>query len=310
MSNQQNIETVKENLLENAKISIQLGVEDYGLSKTDDKRKISAVRNIFSGLLLLYKYKLIMESPSDKPYIYITAINSKVTKEIYDGTFGEKTPTNTVDVHNIKKNLNNLGIRIDGNLLNSINKVRNNIEHFYHTQDVDILELIVKSFLLIENFYENHLKNNLEMSLKDFLGNEIYQLILENKDIYDKKLSECHQSFTNIEFPDDILKDIFIKNIECPYCLSHLIKYQSGDYENLSLHCTYCSNGQCLDKYDVLGLTHHAIKDGGDFREECPECGKYTIFLDNICLECAFEKDPNRDYERENYLNYLLEKDD
>lgn len=310
MSNQENIEAIKDNLLENAKTSIQLGIEDYRLAKTDDKRKISAVRNIFSGLLLLYKYKLMLKSPSDKPYIYITAITSNKAKDIYSGTFGKEKPKNTVDVHNIKENLKNLDVIIDENLLNSINKVRNNIEHFYYTQDVDILELIVKSFLLIENFYENHLKNNLEMSLKDFLGNEIYQLILENKDIYDKKLSECHQSFTNIEFPDDILKDIFIKNIECPYCLSHLIKYQSGDYENLSLHCTYCSNGQCLDKYDVLGLTHHTTKDGGDFREECPECGEYTIFLDNICLECAFEKDPNKDYERENYLNYLLEKDD
>ncbi|OAV11603.1 hypothetical protein AO377_0105 [Moraxella catarrhalis] len=47
MSNQENIETVKENLLENAKISIQLGMEDYKLTKNDNKRKISAIRNIF-----------------------------------------------------------------------------------------------------------------------------------------------------------------------------------------------------------------------------------------------------------------------
>lgn len=50
-------------LLENAKYSIQLGIEDYRLAKQNPIRNISSIRNIFTGLLLLYKYKLIKESP-------------------------------------------------------------------------------------------------------------------------------------------------------------------------------------------------------------------------------------------------------
>lgn len=51
-------------LLENAKYSIQLGIEDYRLAKQNPIRNISSIRNIFTGLLLLYKYKLIKESPT------------------------------------------------------------------------------------------------------------------------------------------------------------------------------------------------------------------------------------------------------
>lgn len=53
---------VKENLLNNAKSSIQLGIEDFDLAENDKNRKISSIRNSVAGLLLLYKYKLLLES--------------------------------------------------------------------------------------------------------------------------------------------------------------------------------------------------------------------------------------------------------
>lgn len=73
-------------LLENAKYSIQLGIEDYRLAKENPIRNISSIRNIFAGLLLLYKYKLIKESPTDKPFYYIT----KLSNDIYKSDFGKK----------------------------------------------------------------------------------------------------------------------------------------------------------------------------------------------------------------------------
>jgi hypothetical protein len=43
-------------ILQNAIDSIQVGVEDYNLE--DDRRNASAIRNIFAGILLLYKERL------------------------------------------------------------------------------------------------------------------------------------------------------------------------------------------------------------------------------------------------------------
>jgi len=48
-------------LLKNAADSIQIGVEDFGA--IDDKRHVSAVRNIYAGILLLYKHQLLKMSP-------------------------------------------------------------------------------------------------------------------------------------------------------------------------------------------------------------------------------------------------------
>ena len=51
-------------LIENAQLSIQVGVDDYLRAQGHDlnsieakKRTISAVRNIYAGILLMYKEK-------------------------------------------------------------------------------------------------------------------------------------------------------------------------------------------------------------------------------------------------------------
>lgn len=296
-----NSEQVKANLLENAKQSIQLGVEDYTLAKYDHKRNISAVRNIFAGLLLLYKYKLMEISPKNNPYQYI----QWGRKQRPDGL-----PEQTLNVRGILVKFKNFNILVNGKKIGEIQSFRNNIEHFYNVDDVDILPLIFHSFDLIENFYENYLICHEQKSLKEFLGWKTYKVLSECKSEFQRKLAECYYSFAEVDFPDDYLKDKFLNEMSCPYCNSNLIKYKSGDYPDLILNCASCSMGDNLDKEEVLGLTHHSIKDGGDFREECPECGEYTIFIDNICLECGFEKNPNIDYEREEYLQYLRDKDD
>ncbi len=50
-------------LLNNAVISIRLGVEDFQKLKENPNRVISAVRNIYAGVLLLFKEKLYRLSP-------------------------------------------------------------------------------------------------------------------------------------------------------------------------------------------------------------------------------------------------------
>src|SRR5690349_5186971 len=50
------------NMLANAVASIQVGIEDYE-SHHDNRRLLSAVRNLYAGVLLLAKEKLRRESP-------------------------------------------------------------------------------------------------------------------------------------------------------------------------------------------------------------------------------------------------------
>ncbi|WP_078255018.1 hypothetical protein [Moraxella pluranimalium] len=306
MSEQSYYERDREGVLENAKHSIQLGVEDCILSQDNPKRKTSAVRNIFAGLLLLYKYKLLMDSPVNQPYLYIYQINHNI---FYTETFGVERPKKTVDVTGIKDVFRFLKININTDLLMCLNRTRNNLEHFYHTEQVDILKLIVDSFYLIKKFYEGYIYPINNLDLNNFLGQEIYQVLLENEQIYTEKREECSKSLECVEFPEEYLRNFLTDKMQCPYCLSSLIKYQSGEYPDIVLSCIYCNHH--LSKEEVLGLTHQTVKDGEDFRRECMECGGYSIFIDGcVCLDCGFEMDSNRDYEREQYLQYLLEKAD
>lgn len=50
-------------LLNNAISSIQIGIEDY--ESEDERRVLSAVRNLTAGILLLFKEKLSELSPGD-----------------------------------------------------------------------------------------------------------------------------------------------------------------------------------------------------------------------------------------------------
>lgn len=295
------IEKIKENLLENAKLAIQLGIEDFDLSANDEKRKISAIRNSVAGLLLLYKYKLLLESQlTEDPYKYIRKKNSD------NNNLG--LPKQTVTVHEIKNNFNSLNLEIpDIKYLDNIIIIRNEIEHFYQVTKNDILSLLVKVYYLIEKFYNKYLVIP-HGCFEEFVTEEIYQRILNNKQIYVNKLQDCINSFNEVDFPSYAVKDILLENQKCPNCKSELIKAQNKNYENLNLMCSYCLDKN-LDTYDVLGLTHRELIRGEDYRCECPECDDFNVIY-GVCFSCGYELEEDRDYQREAYLQYLMDKND
>ena len=56
-------------ILQNAIDSIVMGLEDY--QSEDKKRMLSCVRNLYAGMLLLFKYKLVELSPEGSNEILI-----------------------------------------------------------------------------------------------------------------------------------------------------------------------------------------------------------------------------------------------
>ena len=60
-------------LLDNARNSIIMGLEDYASGEKDLKRLISCARNLFAGILLLFKHKLVELSPPNSNEVLIKA---------------------------------------------------------------------------------------------------------------------------------------------------------------------------------------------------------------------------------------------
>ena len=116
------------NLLDNAIQAIQLGVEDY--CADTHARLLSAVRNIHSGILLLYKELLRRLSPADTNEVLVKA--KIVPKREANGKIsfigkGKKT----ADVQQIRERFAELGIATDWTRFDRISETRNDVEHYY-----------------------------------------------------------------------------------------------------------------------------------------------------------------------------------
>jgi DNA-directed RNA polymerase subunit M/transcription elongation factor TFIIS len=286
-------------LLINAVESIQVGVEDYLMD--DSRRYLSAVRNICAGILLLYKEKLRRLSPSHDEEILI----KKDIKPSYDNegnvifiSKGKKT----VDVQEIRDRFSNLKVQVAWEEFDDLNKLRNDIEHYYTNKSPDaIREIVAKSFILIRDFISKHL----EEEPRQLLGDKCWQALLETAEVYAAEEEICIKSLEQIDWKYQTLKDA-LKKIRCPACHSSLIKTdddgeEEDNYDDSTpLICSSC--GEKFNFGDVVeqGLsdslavqTHRARKDGEEAPlDQCPGCYRNTYMLaEEHCAVCDYEQE-------------------
>ena len=137
------------NLLINAVEAIQTGVEDF--QEGSHPRLLSAVRNVYSGLLLMYKEALRRLSPTDSNEVLLKAR----TRPERDGMdirlvgHGKKT----VDVQQIKVHFKHLGISTDWVRFESIRIVRNDIEHYFSPKNTNALQSVIANAFFACFFY-------------------------------------------------------------------------------------------------------------------------------------------------------------
>ncbi|OOF40135.1 hypothetical protein BKK47_04680 [Rodentibacter mrazii] len=111
-------------------------------------------------------------------------------------------------------------------------------------------------------------------------------------------------NISEIDFPSSEVKEIFVKNASCCHCQSKNIGWKSGEYPNISLYCSGCE--QEMDFYDAIACL---LPDKEDLYFECPECEGDNV-IEGICFSCGFELEEGRDYDREKYVCWLMEKND
>ncbi|MDO4627148.1 MAG: hypothetical protein Q4A81_07650 [Pasteurellaceae bacterium] len=292
------INEIKNQLISNAIISIQIGVEDYTQSIQDSKRTISSIRNITSGLLLTYKYYLLLNGSKEDPFILISAEKNRKPSCL---------PKKTVNVLQIIDRLSQLKVTIEKDRIHNRTNARNMIEHFFNYAKVDINSVIYDSFILFTDFYSNYLETILG-NLKERLGENVYNTLMKNKLVLEQRKNFCNKTFPTLElnYPNDDIEDEIFTNGFCSECSSILLKYHSGVYPDLSIECDYC--GHIQDIYEIFGITHHSILNG-DGPTECYECGFFSC-INGICFECGYSHDEDRDYESERNILRLMEKND
>lgn len=160
-------------LLDNAIASISIGVEDY--AREESNRAQSAIRNFYSGVLLLAKEVLVRAAP--------TAAMEDILAERYrpkpNGTGGVKYVPDgkkTVDFNTLGERFRDFSLDLDQKALKGLNQIRNDIEHKYTTEPSDaVREAIARAFPVVADLFRL-----LEMSPAEVLG-ETWQQMLETR---------------------------------------------------------------------------------------------------------------------------------
>jgi hypothetical protein len=273
-------------MVDNAVTSIQLGMEDF--HNQDPRRVLSAIRNLYAGLLLLFKCKLQELSPPGSDEVLLKTDISPVINPESQALVWTGKGKKTVDYADIRLRLTSLGVTgIDWKLLDKLQQIRNSIEHYYsvvpHSQ---MQEAIANALQLIVQFCQPHLGKD-PVSL---LGPACWQSLVEVEQVYVLQLKACVESLEKIDWAFPELADA-VKDIRCPECDSQLVTVEDPDVdaEFLAFICTACQEASSYEAVmapalmeSLAGANYVSIKDGGDAcLENCNDCGNDTFLVEH-----------------------------
>ncbi len=277
-------------ILKNAIDSIAIGLEDY--SSPDQRRMISCTRNVFAGILLLFKYKLSLLSSPDSDEALIKQQVLPVLDESAHLEWKGKGKK-TVDVQGIKERFESLNINVDWKRIDKINSFRNDIEHYFSNLKHEAIQsLISNSFVIINDFIRKYLNED----PKKLLGGEAWAVLVEVNEVYEKEKAACSIALQALEFFDDEILNAF-ESYFCGECGSGLIMPSTREGEAVRANYTCKSCGKTLPYEEmvrevVTGYFSHEIylsyTDGEDSPlADCPECSGIYMYAQGICASCG-----------------------
>lgn len=288
-------------VLTNAVHSIKLGVEDYQLSTSANGnpiRAISAARNLFAGVLLLFKYKIATLARSSehaasliyKPHKF----KPHTTAEGAIEWKPEFERNNTIDTATIEQYFNGLGISTDWAIVRSLQRCRNDLEHLHPKHPVeDINKFLLDLFPLLMDFITNEIEEN----PATLLG-ETWEVMLQNHAFFRRNFDEAWAKWRALGLLDVTL-DLF-KTCQCANCGSPLLEPHRDDIQEgwryddpeFRYRCIACNNSDSLIKLleDELKLAKENPFDEEPVIVECDACGHIMFDLqDGSCHLCAYQ---------------------
>lgn len=277
-------------ILKNAIDSIAVGLEDY--SSPDQRRVISCTRNVFAGILLLFKYKLsLLSSPGSDEALIKQRVLPVLDESAHLEWKGKGKKT--VDVQGIKERFESLNIDVDWKRIDKINSFRNDIEHYFSNLKHEAIQsLISDSFVIINDFIRKHLNED----PKELLGGAAWAVLIEVNEVYEKEKAACSVALQALEFFDDEILNAF-EGYSCGECGSGLIMPSAREGEAICADYTCKSCGKTLPYEEIVSeavtdyFSHEVYlshTDGGDSPlADCPECGGIYMYAQGICTSCG-----------------------
>jgi len=290
------LELLMTKIYDNAIASIKLGIFDYQLN--EEARLISAVRNFYSGVLLLGKACLLEKAPKADP---MEVLASKFDP-IPDGNGGVKYEwigQKTIGLLELKKRFKGFKITWPKGKVESLQKIRNDMEHYHSPEPKKaIQQAIAECFPIVQGFFYF-----LGKSPENDLG-ETWKVMLSEEKFFSQQKKDCDQSFEKIDWYNKLEST---DSIACLNCGSSLICQEDSQNANPELidgKCRGCGATYSAEKTIEIMLSaafwaagHIAAMEGSEGPiYNCPECDLDTYVQDgtfNVCFFCKYTDNGN-----------------
>ena len=275
------------NLLTNAIEAIQVGVEDY--EDGSRPRLLASVRNVYAGLLLFYKEALRRKSPPETDEVLIKA-QVQLQKNPSGQIVAVGTGRKTVNVHQIQERFSSLGITTNWQKFEDIQKIRNNVEHYYSTINAESLKgVIANAFVLLRDFIDRELRED----PRSLLGEPTWDDMLQIAEVYQAECRACDETIESIDWNSLTLFEA-VKNLYCAECGADLLIATpvNSPRDEVSLKCRACGNEENAEKLIPRAIEEElswdmylSLTDGNELPYvSCPECSReaYIISEKNV----------------------------
>ncbi len=289
-----------EKIYRNAIIAIELGIEDYLQGNNDYRRFYSSIRNLYSGLLLLFKSKLAEISKNDDCALIKPNCNVFNNNGIISWSKNEKKyHFKTIDYKTLHERLNIIGVKINWKVLDDLKSYRCRIEHCYDDELIGckkaIGEYIARSFILIRDFCIEYLQKDPQNEFSE----EVWNVFISNEDTYRKEIEERNRKINLLHYFIEDIKNI-VDSFQCTQCGSNLITVldpipKSHNATDAIYICRNC--GQKYTYKEMMSEYAGSMFQGQmlviddiayDPIDLCPKCGELTYdTVRDICYSCG-----------------------
>lgn len=286
-------------ILNNAISSIQLGIEDYETSRTTPARAISAARNIYAGVLLLFKYKIASLAKTQEQAIELIFKPQSILPSIDNSGDIKWKPKphskDTIDTSMIKARLESLSIYHDWNVVTRLRNSRNALEHLHPTDPTSKIQaLIADLFPMLQKFITEELYE----APAALLGRS-WSKMLETHEFLESNRSRIQMEWDALKLPESAR--ILLISVECRACGSSLLQPCKADVDasipiNVSefrYECLACHQTESLIEMleAEFALAHEpafVTDDNYELIRECNSC-YIRMFLidDSTCHWCG-----------------------
>lgn len=296
-------------LRENALTSIRLGVEDFQRSQIppehggDPARALSAVRNLFTGVLLLFKHRIAtsVDNPEDA---YSLIHNPPEILPHSDGAGGiEWKPvgrfmTTTIDLTTIKKRFTCFGITVDWAAIDKLHDCRNHLEHLHPANTLgEVADFVAELFPVLRDFI-----TQLGEPPAELLG-AAWPIMLEHHTFFQETRDACKTAWSKAGIPAGMQR--WMNRCQCEKCGSPLLRPHQPDLDQgltveddqFRYACVACGHTDkivplMIGKLDQELNEYNPLDGPGPFIEECHQCGHYTFVVEEgECDWCGAELD-------------------